>query len=377
MGTDSKILNEYNFIYQTQQVPISYTVRYLEAETMKELIPPKYAESYRPLVYEDFIVVPGYVPDAYSKKLYISALPDSNIITFWYTKDTSHARFRKTYWIQTVNGQGGSEEFPGYEIYSTETALLGDLGVEFQIESMSIPGFKEIPNLSGTSTTGILTENGLHLMRFYNRISYPYEIRYLEYGTNHSISEGNNFVLSAVGTAPYEDIINCVPKKIDGWICKNPEPYEMKIAIENDPTKPAQNNVFTFFYTKVKKTCNLTIRKSGCDQLDNNQSFLFHILQIQSFADVENPADITVSVKENNSVTIKGLSPGRYTVKELTDWSWRYTPEQDIYMIELTDDYVLNIINTCTYNKWLNSMAWLPNQFTIKKKEDENAESGG
>ena len=35
---------------------------------------------------------------------------------------------------------------------------------------------------------------------------------------------------------------------------------------------------------------------------------------------------MTVVVHGNSSVTIVDLPPGQYTVTELSDWSWRYTP---------------------------------------------------
>ena len=377
MGTDPSVVQEYTFLYRIQEVPISYTVRYLEQGTQKELHAPKQAQTSRPIVYEDFVPISGYVPDAYSKKLYISARPQSNVITFWYTKDSAHAQIRKSHWVERLTPvdfpSGEAAPFENrYELYSTETALLGDLDTKITIETLEIPGFSPAANPEGTVTEGILTEKGLHLMRFYDRNRYPYEVRYLEYGTNHPIVQGGTEIPPDKATAPYEALISCTPKELDGWLCKNPTPYEMKIGIEQSDS--AKNNIYTFFYTKIQQTCALTIRKSGWEEIDENQSFLFEVTGPQGS---DTPLELTVSVVGNGSVTIQELPAGTYTVRELTDWSWRYCPEQPSYTIELTADYVLNVVNTRKEVKWLNAMAWKPNSFAIRTKHKESGEGGG
>ena len=62
----------------------------------------------------------------------------------------------------------------------------------------------------------------------------------------------------------------------------------------------------------------LIISVTDSSTLDANQSFLYG---------VTGPGiDLTVVVHGNSSVTIVDLPPGQYTVTELSDWSWRYTP---------------------------------------------------
>ena len=76
----------------------------------------------------------------------------------------------------------------------------------------------------------------------------------------------------------------------------------------------------TLYAVWVEATADLTVTKSGCNEaLDADQAFLFQITD-------ENGKLITeITVHGNGSTTIKGLKAGRkYTVTELTDWSWRY-----------------------------------------------------
>ena len=66
----------------------------------------------------------------------------------------------------------------------------------------------------------------------------------------------------------------------------------------------------------------LKITKKGCDEaLDLNQSFVFKVKGI------DNDIELDIVIHGNNSVTIKDLPAGKYTVTEDTAWSWRYTPK--------------------------------------------------
>lgn len=66
------------------------------------------------------------------------------------------------------------------------------------------------------------------------------------------------------------------------------------------------------------KTFDLTISKKGWDTVDENQSFVFRIVC------AEKGVDMQVTVIGNDSVTVKGLPVGTYTVTEDTAWAWRY-----------------------------------------------------
>ena len=66
----------------------------------------------------------------------------------------------------------------------------------------------------------------------------------------------------------------------------------------------------------------LKITKRGCDEaLDLNQSFVFKV------KGTDNDIELDIVIHGNNSVTIKDLPAGKYTVTEDTAWSWRYEPD--------------------------------------------------
>lgn len=70
------------------------------------------------------------------------------------------------------------------------------------------------------------------------------------------------------------------------------------------------------------KSFDLTIKKEGWEEIDEHQSFVFKVTK-----DGDSTFSMDVVIQGNESVTIKDLEPGTYTVTEETDWSWRYTPE--------------------------------------------------
>ena len=112
------------------------------------------------------------------------------------------------------------------------------------------------------------------------------------------------------------------------------------------------------------KSFDLTIKKKGWEEIDENQSFVFKVTK-----DDDPAFSMDVVIQGNSSVTIKDLKPGTYTVTEETDWSWRYTladVSQQVNPATATEkdenDAVLVIFtNTREKSKWLNGGAWCKN----------------
>lgn len=125
------------------------------------------------------------------------------------------------------------------------------------------------------------------------------------------------------------------------------------------------------YYAKFEyDVADLTITKHGCQDIDENQSFIF---------DVTGP-DFSkrVVINGNDSVTIKGLKVGEYTVTEVTDWSWRYKPENNVsaQKIELKPRGVgenkVTFTNARTKDKWLGGDAYEQNKFGISASASTN-----
>ena len=108
------------------------------------------------------------------------------------------------------------------------------------------------------------------------------------------------------------------------------------------------------------KSFDLTIEKTGTQDIDENQSFVFKVTK-----DGDSTFSMDVVIQGNSSVTIKGLRPGTYTVTEETGWSWRYTPNENGKKVEPENAengvVTVTFTNTREKIKWLNGGAWCKN----------------
>ena len=108
------------------------------------------------------------------------------------------------------------------------------------------------------------------------------------------------------------------------------------------------------------KSFDLTIKKEGWEEIDENQSFVFKVTK-----DGDSTFSMDVVIQGNESVTIKDLEPGTYTVTEKTGWSWRYTPNANGKKVEPENAengvVTVTFTNTREKIKWLNGGAWCKN----------------
>lgn len=113
------------------------------------------------------------------------------------------------------------------------------------------------------------------------------------------------------------------------------------------------------YYAKFEwDVADLTIVKSGCEKVDENQSFMFLV-----YDNEKQQAVRTVVINGNDSVTITGLKVGSYTVTELTAWSWRYRPDSLSQTIDVKPN-MSNVVfsNSRTNQKWLGGDAYVQNK---------------
>ena len=453
--------NEYTFIYVAKP-EVEYTVKYLEKGTGNQLAEPKTVTTRDAVVTETFKQITGYAPDAYQKQLVLAA--EGNEIIFWYVKDEVHAPVQVIHWTQNIEGDGYTE-------YQSSTDLNGVIRKEQTSTALEISGFQYVKGtaVAGETTTdftapatpkAILSENGLVLNLYYDRIMYPYEFRFLEKDTDDVL------VPPETGSARYQAQVTQGYKPIPGYTLVSPENQAINIAIE-DPADVASKNVKTFYYSEqtveikyevvgptgcgtldnyqesqlkvitgtpkgstptakpgfkfvgwytsadcqilvkdvmtgaVDSTTNkvtpqksiplgngvsgyaaatyyakfepdvadLTISKTGCANIDENQSFIFTVTGEGLPA-----AGLKVVVTGNGSVTIKGLKVGTiYTITEDTGWSWRYTPEDGEQEKTLDVDKSKNTVifsNERTEPKWLNGCSIKVNNWKKKAGEE-------
>lgn len=223
-----------------QKEAVPYTVKYINRETEDSVfdgVPVEdkvVSDNRKAVVTETFKVIPGYMPDAYQKRLVVMA-DGKNILYFYYTKDNEHAYYKITHYTQNTDGTTWTE-------YASSQAQ-GDIGTTYTAQPMTIPGFTYSPGAAGEVKSGVLTADGLELKLYYTRNSYPYQVRYLEKDT------GNVLAPAKDGNGLYGKVISESAIEIDGYDKVDPTSAAISIRIET-PDDVARLNVITFYYTE-------------------------------------------------------------------------------------------------------------------------------
>ena len=440
--------NEYTFVYVARE-KVNYTVRYLERNTETVLYAEKSSETSDAVITEKFVKIKGYAPDAYQKQLVLSADDTKNVLTFWYTKDETHAPLQKIHLIQNLTNDEYTE-------YQSSTNLNATIGTDYSESPLTLTGFTY--NAGKSTASGKLSADGLVLTLYYDRNVYPYEFRFLVQGTTET-----KVADPVTGSARYQARVTQGAKEVPGYTLVLGTTNQQTIDIVAEEGNAAVNNVKIFYYVEdtvdikyevvgpdgcgtldnyqnntvkvidgtpegstptasagfkfvgwykdkdctqpvdaawiadnkltPQKTANLgndvkgyeaatyyakfeydladlIISKTGCEDIDENQSFLFKV-EGEGFS-------TTVAIKGNTSVKITGLKVGTYTVTEITDWSWRYTNKDYVKSADITptkpdDVYTFNFANTRSITKWLGGDAYSKNVFgTIIETDSGN-----
>lgn len=253
MDIDGGVKNVFTFMYVAKP-EVTYTVKYLEKGTEKQLADPKTVTTRDAVVTEPFKQISGYAPDAYQKQLVLAA--EGNEIIFWYVKDEVHAPVHVIHWIKNIAGDGYTE-------YRSSTNLNGVIGNTYSETPLEIPGFQF--NGARSNASGKLDAGGLLLELYYDRIGYPYVFKFIDQATGNEIAE------SVTGTARYQAQVTQSAKDIPGYKLVGSENQAINIAIE-DPDNVANKNVKIFYYNE--ETVNIlykVVGPAGCGTLDNYQ----------------------------------------------------------------------------------------------------------
>ena len=256
--------NEYVFVY-VQRPEVNYTVKYMElredgtAVPMKSEggadYPDKQSSTSDAVVTETFVAFTGYMPDAYQKRLVLSADESENVIIFYYTVDEVHAPLQVTHYIQNIEGDGYTE-------YQSRTDLTATIGTEYKEDPLTIVGFEHNSGAEGTLTAGTLTADGLHLKLYYDRIVYPYEFKFVDQATNKEIA------VSEKGSARYQAQVTQAAKTILGYTLVSAQ--NQSITIMTEEGTDAVNNVKTFYYQEESvKFDYIVVGPAGCGTLSS------------------------------------------------------------------------------------------------------------
>ena len=228
---DSEKNNDYTFVYRYLDA-LPYTVRYINDRTEEPLLPDKIVEDNKKIaVTEKFAPIPGYIPDRFQKNLILQLEePTKNVITFRYTKDTRHAFYLKSHYIEKENGE--------WRLYNS-LDVLEDLGTDVSIDPMDIEGYTYDPDNELNVKNGIVTADGLELKLYYKMNEYPYKVRYLDQKTNVALAP------EKIGSGKYSAKITESAIEIDRYELLGDE--TQTITITKDETDPIRN-IITFYY---------------------------------------------------------------------------------------------------------------------------------
>lgn len=169
-------------------------------------------------------------------------------------------------------------------------------------------------------------------------------------GSMPAVAEGFKFV------GWYKDK-DCTQPVDESWVT-NSKLTPDKTKNYGTAEKPVMGYEAATYYAKFEyDAADLTITKTGWKTIDENQSFIFKV--------VGDGFEKKAVIKGNDSVTIKGLKIGTYTITEVTDWSWRYTPDEIGKTITLQPAQTneVTFANTRANDKWLGGDAYSQNKF--------------
>lgn len=222
--------NEFTFVY-VEMAKVGYTVRYLEKGTEKVLHEEKTAETSNAIITEKFVQISGYAPDAYQKRLVLSATEAENVITFWYTKDEHHAPVQIVHWTQNIAGEGYTE-------YQSSTNLNGEIGQTYTGTPLTIPGFTY--NEEKSNASGKLTAEGLELNLYYDRVKYSYTVRYVDAADNNKDIDP---AANVTGEGLFGAQVIGSQKKFNGYMPADNEPAQKSIIIGT-----GTNEIIFYYY---------------------------------------------------------------------------------------------------------------------------------
>lgn len=214
-------------------------------------------------------------------------------------------------------------------------------------------------------------DESLNVIEFYYQetiYSLKYQIVGSPEGASLSLSSENIMAVSGnpTGSVPY---INSGYHYV-GWYfdeaCSHPVPTEW-INEETKQIIPQTEGVWLssqVYYLKVDPDfTTLTINTLGCADVDEGQIFIF---QVEGVSENCTDINLTVTVVGNGKVVIEKLPIGTYSITELEDWSYRYTPDsstKDITLAISPESNRVTFSHVRSTTKWLDGNSNAKNNF--------------
>lgn len=215
------------------------------------------------------------------------------------------------------------------------------------------PGMQNKYYPTNTSTSVIINQIDQEITFYYT------EANSVQYTVYYQDANGKELLTPKTATTELSTVVEqYVP--INGYAPR-------QFSITQDLTANSAQNKIVFIYDPTLTT--LTIQKQGCEDIDENQTFLFHVKGSPADPNTKD-IDLTVTVHGNGQTTVTDLPVGDYTVTEETEWSWRYTPYDGADRTFKAAIGGTNLIyqNSRTQTQWLDGDNYSVNHFDSKKQ---------
>lgn len=140
-----------------------------------------------------------------------------------------------------------------------------------------------------------------------------------------------------------------------------------QFSITQDLTANSEQNKIIFIYDPTLTT--LTLEKQGWQEIDENQTFLFHVKGSPADPNTKD-VDLTVTIHGNGKTTVTDLPVGDYIITEESGWSWRYTPQNggERTVTVGAGGLMVQYQNSRTETQWLDGDNYSVNHFDSKNQ---------
>lgn len=204
-----------------------------------------------------------------------------------------------------------------------------------------------------TSTSININQIDQEIIFFYT------EATSVEYTVYYQDVNGNDLIDPVTKTTEYSTVTEYyVP--INGYAPR-------QFSITQDLTANSEQNKIIFIYDLTLTT--LTLEKQGWQEIDENQTFLFHVKGSPKDPNTKD-VDLTVTIHGNGKTTVTDLPVGDYIITEETGWSWRYTPQSggERTVTVGAGGLTVHYQNNRTQTQWLDGDNYSVNHFDSKNQ---------
>ena len=206
---------------------------------------------------------------------------------------------------------------------------------------------------TNTSTSEIIHQLNQEIIFYYTEAtSVQYTVYYQDANRKDLIDPVTKTTEKSIVNEQYVPIPNYAPRQF---------------SIMKELSTNEEENKIIFIYDPTLTT--LTLEKQGWQEIDENQTFLFHVKGSPKDPNTKD-VDLTVTIHGNGKTTVTDLPVGDYIITEETGWSWRYTPQNggERKVTVGAGGLTVQYQNDRTETQWLDGDNYSVNHFDSKNQ---------